>query len=130
MPNEISILFIGDIVGAAGRKVLSVKMTYLVEATRADFVIANVENAAGGLGLTPEIADNIQLMGVDVLTSGNHIWDKKEILPYMEKSDILLRPVNYPPGVPGRPAARTCRSARSRGMGAYRSDRSIDIMLI
>ena len=101
MLNEITVLFVGDIVGAAGRKILSEKIAYLLEFTKAEFVIANAENAAGGLGVTPQIADELFSMGIDVLTSGNHIWDKKEIVSYIEKTDLLLRPDNYPPGVPG-----------------------------
>ncbi len=67
-----------------------------------DFVIANGENAAGGMGLTPEIAEDLLEFGVNVITSGNHIWRKKEIIPFLEREARLLRPANYPPGAPGR----------------------------
>jgi 2',3'-cyclic-nucleotide 2'-phosphodiesterase len=72
-----------------------------MEAHRPDLVIANGENSAGGFGITPDIADELFFMGIDVITSGNHVWDKKEIEPYLGKQDRLIRPANYPSGVPG-----------------------------
>jgi metallophosphoesterase (TIGR00282 family) len=98
----LRILFVGDVNGKPGRKALE---SYLAECSRKrvefDFVIANVENAAGGFGLTKEISQKISAAGVDCQTSGNHIWDKKEIYPYFEAEPRLLRPANYPSGAPG-----------------------------
>ncbi len=73
----------------------------MIETHRPDLVIANGENSAGGFGITPEIADELLFLGIDVLTSGNHVWDKKEIEPYLGKQDRLIRPANYPEGNPG-----------------------------
>ncbi len=94
----MKVLFIGDIIGEPGRKMVRANMRDLVDAHRPDLVIANGENAAGGFGITPQIADELFSMGIHVLTSGNHVWDKKEIEPYLAKQDRLLRPVNYPEG--------------------------------
>ena len=101
MQNKINILFVGDIVGEAGRKIFYKKIMNLKQVYEVDFTIVNVENAAGGKGITPQIADEILSYGVDVMTSGNHIWDKKEIEEYLKNQNKLLRPLNYPPGVPG-----------------------------
>lgn len=95
------ILFIGDIIGEVGRKVIAKNLNTLIDEYRINLVIANGENAAGGFGITPKIADELFESGINVITSGNHIWDKKEILPYIEKERRLLRPANYPDGVPG-----------------------------
>ena len=92
----MKVLFIGDIVGEPGRKTVRQHLKGLAEAHRPDLVIANGENAAGGFGITPEIADELFFMGIDILTSGNHVWDKKEIEPYFTKQDRLIRPANYP----------------------------------
>jgi len=97
----MKVLFIGDIVGEAGRKAVRKGIPNLVERLRIDFVIANAENAAGGFGITREVGEEIFSLGVDVLTSGNHIWDKKEAVTYIEKENRLLRPANYPEDVPG-----------------------------
>ncbi|MEP6916393.1 MAG: TIGR00282 family metallophosphoesterase [Acidobacteriota bacterium] len=96
------ILFIGDIFGKPGREIAKRAIPALVEQRAIDFVIANVENSASGFGVTGDIADAILGYGVDVMTSGNHIWDKKEILDYIPRQVKLLRPANFPPGVPGR----------------------------
>ena len=96
------ILFIGDIFGKPGREIARRAVPALVEQREIDFVIANVENSASGFGVTGDIADAILGYGVDVMTSGNHIWDKKEILDYIPRQAKLLRPANFPPGVPGR----------------------------
>ena len=96
------ILFIGDIVGRPGRELVRRGLRGLVEHLGADLVIANVENAAAGFGLTRDIGDTFVEAGVDVMTSGNHIWDKKEVLEYMPLEPRLLRPANYPAGAPGR----------------------------
>jgi hypothetical protein len=96
------ILFIGDIVGKPGRKAISGLLKKVVSDHGIDFTIANGENAAGGMGITPAIAIEMMDQGVDILTSGNHIWAKKEILPFLDEERRILRPANYPPHVPGR----------------------------
>jgi metallophosphoesterase (TIGR00282 family) len=96
------ILAIGDIIGKPGRQAVSQLLPGLRQEYGLDMVIANGENAAGGRGLTPETAQELLDAGVDVLTSGNHIWAQKEIFPYLEGEVPVLRPLNYPPGVPGR----------------------------
>jgi 2',3'-cyclic-nucleotide 2'-phosphodiesterase len=97
----LKVLFIGDIIGEPGRKMVRAKMRDLMEAHHPDLVIANGENAAGGFGITSEIAEELFSLGIHVLTSGNHVWDKKEIEPYLTKQDRLIRPANYPSGNPG-----------------------------
>jgi metallophosphoesterase (TIGR00282 family) len=97
----VRILFIGDIVGRPGRQLVKTGLTGLVSRHDVDFVIANGENAAAGFGITREIGDELLDLGIDVLTSGNHIWDKKEALDYIGVESRLLRPANYPAGVPG-----------------------------
>jgi metallophosphoesterase (TIGR00282 family) len=97
----VKVLFAGDVVGRPGRDILSRGLDRLRRELTLDFVVANVENAAGGFGITPEIADQFFDRGIDVLTSGNHIWDKKEILSYLVREPRLLRPINYPPKLPG-----------------------------
>jgi len=96
------ILFIGDIFGKPGREIARRAIPALVEQRGIDFVVANVENSAAGFGVTGDIADTILSYGVDVMTTGNHVWDKKEILEYIPREPRLLRPANYPTGVPGR----------------------------
>ncbi len=95
-------LIVGDVVGRPGRKILQEKLPYLRETHGVDAVIVNGENAAAGLGITPQVCEEILDMGVDVITSGNHIWDKKDILEYIPHQPRLLRPLNYPEGVPGK----------------------------
>jgi metallophosphoesterase (TIGR00282 family) len=95
------LLFVGDIVGKPGRAILARALPRLVERDRLDFVIANVENAAGGFGVTRETAEAVLATGVHVMTSGNHIWDKKEALAYIAREPRLLRPINYAAGAPG-----------------------------
>lgn len=97
----MKVLFIGDIVGHPGRDIVSRKLKPLKEAEEIDACIANGENAAGGSGLTPKIAEELFSSGVDILTSGDHIWKKKEIYEYFDKAKNLIRPANYPEGVPG-----------------------------
>jgi metallophosphoesterase (TIGR00282 family) len=99
--GKLRVLFIGDIIGEPGRKALRQHMKTLVDAHRPDLVIANGENAAGGFGITPDIAEELFFTGVDVLTSGNHVWDKKDIEPYLAKQDRLIRPANYYAESPG-----------------------------
>ena len=96
------ILVIGDIIGRPGRQAVHEFLPGLRKQYGLDMVIANVENAAGGFGLTSTIAEELLGTGVDVLTSGNHIWAQKEIIPYLDGEMPILRPLNYPPGVPGR----------------------------
>jgi metallophosphoesterase (TIGR00282 family) len=101
-PGLVRILFVGDIVGKPGRLVLREFLPQLIGSRQIDFVIANAENAAGVAGLTPKVAEELLEIGIDVLTSGNHIWRKKEIEPYLKNSERVLRPANYPPGVVGK----------------------------
>jgi metallophosphoesterase (TIGR00282 family) len=98
----VNILFIGDIMGKPGRWVLSQLLRSVKEKHRIDFTVANVENAAGGFGLTEPISQKIMSYGVDVQTSGNHIWDRSDIFLYLEeRENRVLRPANYPSGSPG-----------------------------
>ncbi len=96
------ILFIGDIVGRPGRDLVRRGLQALVDAHEIDLVIANAENAAAGFGITREIGDQLLDAGVAVMTSGNHIWDKKEAIEYIGAEPRLLRPANFPVGVPGQ----------------------------
>lgn len=98
----MKILFIGDIFGKPGREIAHRAIPALVATHDIDLVVANVENAAAGFGVTGDIAETILRYGVDVMTSGNHIWDKKEVLEYIPRQPRLLRPANFPAGVPGR----------------------------
>lgn len=98
----MNLLFIGDIFASAGRRIVADKLPKLIAHEGADFVIANGENSAGGFGITPLIAEELFGYGIDVLTSGNHIWDKREIYDYLNTSERLLRPANYVPELPGR----------------------------
>jgi metallophosphoesterase (TIGR00282 family) len=98
----VNVLFIGDIVGAPGRRAIEELLPRAVDRFLIDLVVANGENASGGLGITPQVADQLLNQEIDVLTSGNHIWKHKEIIPYLEQTDRLLRPANYPPKTPGR----------------------------
>jgi metallophosphoesterase (TIGR00282 family) len=96
------VLAIGDVIGKPGRKALAELLPGLRQEYGLDLVIANAENVAGGIGVTPATASELLNAGVDVLTSGNHIWAQKEIIPYLDSEMPILRPLNYPPGVPGR----------------------------
>jgi metallophosphoesterase (TIGR00282 family) len=98
----MKILFIGDIVGKPGRELIRKGLRGLIEHHGADFVVANAENSAAGFGVTRDIGETLLESGVDVMTSGNHIWDKKEVLEYIPGEPRLLRPANYPATVPGR----------------------------
>jgi len=97
----MKILVIGDIVGHPGRNAIKTLVPILKKEEKIDFVIANAENAAGGSGVTPPIADELLGYGIDVMTTGDHIWNRKEIAEYLDKSTKLLRPANYPKGCPG-----------------------------
>jgi len=99
------ILFIGDIVGRSGRAVLLERLPKLIAEWRLDFVAVNGENAAGGFGITELIYQEFIDAGADVITGGNHSWDQKEALVFIERAPKLLRPINYPPGTPGRGVA-------------------------
>jgi len=96
------ILFVGDIFGKPGREIVRRAIPALIERESLDFVIANVENAAAGFGITGDIADTILSYGVDAMTTGNHVWDKKEVLDYIPRQPKLLRPANFAAGTPGR----------------------------
>jgi 2',3'-cyclic-nucleotide 2'-phosphodiesterase len=98
----MNILFIGDIIGRPGRDLVHKGLPGLIEHHEIDLTIANAENSAAGFGITKDIGDTLLEWGVDVMTSGNHIWDKKEALDYIAGEPRLLRPANYPAGVPGR----------------------------
>jgi len=113
----VRILFIGDIVGRPGRELVRQGLQAIVDHHQIDLVIANAENSAAGFGITREIGDQLLDWGVDVMTSGNHIWDKKEALDYIGAEPRLLRPANYPAGAPGNGSylART-RDGRSVGV--------------
>src|SRR2546425_9447926 len=114
----MKILFIGDIIGEPGRKTVARQVPRLVRERGVACVIANAENAAGGFGVTPDVARELFAAGVHVLTSGNHIWDKKEIIDYIKDEPPLLRPANYPKGVPGlRPVGGTAAQGEKSGGG-------------
>jgi len=100
----MNILFLGDIIGKPGRDVVHSELPRLRQRLKLDFVIANGENAAGGFGLTRAVAEEFFAMGIDVISTGNHWADQKEILTYIDNEDRILRPVNYPKGTPGRGA--------------------------
>jgi hypothetical protein len=112
----MNILFIGDIFGRPGRDLVRRGLGPLVHRYAIDFVVANVENAAGGFGITREVGDGLAAAGVDVMTTGNHVWDKKEALDYVSAEPRLLRPANYPSGVPGHGSV-LARTASGRGVG-------------
>ena len=98
----MKVIIIGDIVGKPGRRILTATLKKLKEQHETEFVVANVENAAEGAGLIPKVGDEILAAGVDVMTSGNHIFDKKEVIQYIENQPRLIRPGNYAPDAPGR----------------------------
>jgi metallophosphoesterase (TIGR00282 family) len=97
----VKILLIGDVIGEPGRRIVANNLQRLIQEARLDFVIVNGENAAGGFGITPKIAQEFFDMGADVVTTGNHVLDKKEITDYLDREKRLIRPANYPEGVPG-----------------------------
>ena len=105
----MNILFVGDIFGSAGRKIVREHLGHLREAHNVELLVINAENAAGGFGVTPQIAEDLFDLGADVLTTGNHVWDKRELIDYMtsvpesshERPRRVLRPINYQRGVPG-----------------------------
>ncbi|MGA2286220.1 MAG: TIGR00282 family metallophosphoesterase [Dehalococcoidia bacterium] len=98
----MKVLMVGDAVGRTGREALATLLPALRRELAADVVIANGENAAAGRGITPNVAEEMFRAGVDVITTGNHVWDQKEIIPYLDSGAPILRPLNYPSGVAGR----------------------------
>jgi metallophosphoesterase (TIGR00282 family) len=99
----LKLLFLGDVFGKPGRQAVQRLVPRLIAREKLDLVVANSENSAAGIGVTPDAADELLAAEVDLLTSGNHIWSKRDIVPYLERPDArLIRPANYPPGTPGR----------------------------
>jgi metallophosphoesterase (TIGR00282 family) len=98
----MKVLYIGDIMGEPGRRAVARMVPRLVSQRQIDVVVGNGENAAGGFGITPDLAEELFGMGLSAITTGNHAWDKKEILDYFPRERRLLRPANYPEGVPGQ----------------------------
>ena len=101
MKDTLTVIAVGDVVGRSGRQVLKNRLQGLIDIHRADMVIANGENAAGGKSITPDVVKELLEIGVDVITTGNHVWDNREVLKVIDAEPALLRPANYPPGVKG-----------------------------
>ena len=97
----MNILFVADIFGSPGRRVVRDLLPELVSSMGIEFLVANVENAAAGFGITKDIVEELKSLGIECMTSGNHIWDRREALPLLDQEPLLLRPHNYPQGVPG-----------------------------
>ncbi len=112
------LLFLGDVVGRSGRAVVTERLPGLIGDLGVDFVICNGENAAAGFGITAKICAELYDAGVDVITTGNHVWDQREILDYIADDRALLRPINYPPGAPGN------------GAGVFESARGHRVLVI
>ena len=112
------ILFLGDVVGRSGRVGVLETLPKLRERYRADFVVVNGENSAGGFGISEAILNELLDAGADVVTTGNHIWDQREALVFIERHDRLLRPINYPPGTPGK------------GAGLFKAANGADVLVI
>lgn len=102
MSDVVRVLFLGDIVGRTGRQVVQQCLPVLKKQFAPDIVIANGENASGGIGISPEIAEQLLKSGIDALTTGNHAWKEKSVYSYLDTETRILRPANYPPGAPGR----------------------------
>ncbi|MCK5199751.1 MAG: YmdB family metallophosphoesterase, partial [Spirochaetales bacterium] len=102
MSEKIRALVLGDIVGQPGCRAVFIGLKSLIKEHKSDFVVINGENAADGFGITPEIAAQVFASGADVITSGNHIWQKREIYPLLDSDEPILRPANYPSLVPGK----------------------------
>jgi metallophosphoesterase (TIGR00282 family) len=98
----IRLLFVGDVMGSAGRRAVMTELESVVDRERVDFVVANIENLAGGFGITTAVLEELDALPVQVWTTGNHVWDKKEGVPLLDAHPTLLRPANYPAGNPGR----------------------------
>ena len=101
MTKPLTIMCVGDLFGEPGRRAAETLLPKLRKQYDVDFAIVNVENAAAGYGVTPQIARSVLEHGADVMTTGNHVWDRKDIIEYIVKENLLLRPANYPPGTPG-----------------------------
>jgi metallophosphoesterase (TIGR00282 family) len=114
----LKILFIGDIIGRPGRQLIRDLLPRLVDQHMIDLVIANGENAAAGFGLTPDVVSELFDLGIDVLTTGNHVWDKRDGLVCLDQEPALLRPANYPEGAPGR------------GVGIYETAAGISVAVV
>jgi len=99
---DLKVLLVGDIVGAPGRYAVEVALPKLIERHKIDFVVANAENAAGGSGLTPDIADELFSLGVHCITTGDHVWRQKDIVPRLETDNRILRPANFPERASGK----------------------------
>lgn len=112
------LLFLGDVVGSSGRQVVERELPGLRERYSLDFVVVNGENAAGGFGITEKICDGLIAAGADAVTTGNHVWDQREALVFIEREPRLLRPVNFPSGAPGR------------GAGLYETDAGLRVLVI
>jgi 2',3'-cyclic-nucleotide 2'-phosphodiesterase len=112
------LLFLGDLVGRSGRVAVVEALPSLRDCYRADFVVVNGENAAGGFGITEPILTELLDAGADVVTTGNHVFDQRETLVFIERADRLLRPINYPPGTPGR------------GAGLYKAANGADVLVV
>ena len=112
------LLFLGDLVGRSGRVAVIEALPKLRERYRADFVVVNGENAAGGFGITEAIVTELLDAGADVVTTGNHVFDQRETLIFIERADRLLRPINFPPGTPGR------------GAGLYKASNGADVLVV
>jgi metallophosphoesterase (TIGR00282 family) len=100
--NTVRVLFIGDVVGKPGRRAVRELIDSLVDHHSVDLVVANAENAAGGFGITSDTAEDLFSAGVHILTTGNHVWDKREALELLAGNERIIRPANYPPGAPGQ----------------------------
>jgi len=98
----VKILFVGDVIGKPGRRAVRTELLRQIDEHAIDYVIVNVENSAGGFGITPHVLAEFEELPIDCYTSGNHIWDKRESLPLLDREDKLLRPANYPEGNPGK----------------------------
>ncbi len=112
------LLFLGDVVGRAGREVVLNKLPALRERYKLDFVIVNGENAAGGFGITEKIYNEFRDAGADVVTTGNHVWDQREALVFIEREPNLLRPINYPKGSPGK------------GCGLFQTESGLSVLVV
>src|SRR5712691_4892062 len=98
----IRVMYIGDVVGQPGRRALHEKLEHVVDREKIDFTIVNIENAAGGFGVTEAIVEELERLSIHAFTSGNHIWDKKEFVDNYDQYDQVIRPANYPAGNPGK----------------------------
>jgi len=117
-PSSLRLLFIGDVVGRSGRAAVVARLPRLRQSWALDFVIVNGENAAGGFGITEPICEELLAAGADCVTSGNHVFDQREALVFIERQPRLLRPVNYPAGTPGR------------GAGLYETARGKQVLVV